>query len=160
MAVRIMTALAISPQHSACHPTGKLGNDWNLISRTILPVIYQDNLYNDSSQFGLGDTTASLFFSPSNPGPGGLIWGVGPVFLIPTSTGQFLGSHRWGLGPTGVVLKQQGPWTYGILANHIWSLGNQTNFNNESGRPDISNTFLQPFLSYNFGRGLFRVVEY
>jgi hypothetical protein len=131
----------------------KLSEDWNLITRIILPVIYQNKMFDNTDQFGLGDTNASLFFSPAKPGPAGLIWAVGPVFLIPTSTAQFLGAHRWGIGPTGIVLKQDGPWTYGILANHIWSIGRDISFNSIGGNSDVSNTFLQPFISYNFGRG-------
>ena len=120
-----------------------LNADWNLISRTILPVTYQDNIAGPSgSQFGLGDVVQSFFLSPSKPTDGGLIWGAGPVFLVPTATDDLLGGEKWGAGPTIVALKQDGPWTYGVLANHIWS------FAGNEDRNDISNTFLQPFLSY------------
>ncbi len=120
-----------------------INEDWNVISRTILPVIWQNDIAGSSGhQFGIGDITQSFFFSPKQPGPGGLIWGVGPVFLIPTATDELLGSGKWGAGPTAVLLKQDGPWTYGILANHIWSFAGQ------SDRADVSSTFLQPFLSY------------
>jgi hypothetical protein len=131
-----------------------LNDDWNLIIRTIVPVIYQNKLVNNQDQFGLGDTNQSFFFSPTKPGPGGLIWGVGPIFLYPTSTADFLGAHRWGLGPTGLALVQQGPWTYGILANHIFSIGHDSLFNGEDGIADVSSTFLQPFLTYSLGHGL------
>lgn len=58
-----------------------LNEDWNLISRTIVPVIWQSDLFPGAgSQSGIGDTTASLFFSPKKPTSGGWIWGVGPVF--------------------------------------------------------------------------------
>ncbi|WP_069063629.1 hypothetical protein [Sinorhizobium sp. RAC02] len=120
-----------------------LNADWNLISRTILPVTYQDDIAGPSgSQFGLGDVVQSFFLSPSKPTEGGLIWGAGPVFLIPTATDDLLGGEKWGAGPTVVALKQDGPWTYGALANHIWS------FAGNEDRNDISNTFVQPFLSY------------
>ncbi|MGO4354981.1 transporter [Rhizobium sp. RAF36] len=120
-----------------------INDDWNVISRTILPVIWQNDIAgNSGSQFGLGDITQSFFFSPKEPGPGGIVWGAGPVFLLPTATDTMLGSGKWGLGPTAVVLKQDGPWTYGALANHIWSVAGN------SDRPDISSTFLQPFISY------------
>ena len=120
-----------------------LNPDWTMISRTIMPVIWQNDIAGPSgSQFGLGDITQSLFFSPKQPGPGGLIWGLGPAFLIPTATDDLTGTGKWGAGPTGVALKQDGPWTYGMLANHIWS------FAGEDDRPDVSSTFLQPFLSY------------
>ena len=120
-----------------------LSDDWNLISRSILPVAWQNDIAGQSGdQFGLGDLTQSLFFSPVKPTAGGLIWGVGPVFLIPTATDDLLGGQKWGGGPTGVVLKQTGPWTVGMLANHIWS------FAGDDDRSDINSTFLQPFFAY------------
>lgn len=119
-----------------------LSADWNLISRTILPVVWQDEVAPGAgSQSGIGDIVQSLFFSPKEPTAGGLIWGVGPVLLVPSGSDDLLSAKKWGLGPTGVVLKQQGPWTYGALANHIWSVGG-------SGSQDISTTFVQPFVSY------------
>lgn len=120
-----------------------IGEDWNLINRVILPVIDQSDISPGArSQFGLGDTVASLFFSPKKPTDGGWIWGAGPVFLLPTGTDDLLTTDKWGLGPTGVALRQRGPWTYGALANHIWSVAGP------AGRPDVNSTFLQPFVSY------------
>ena len=91
---------------------------------------------------GLGDITASLFFSPKSPTAGGWIWGAGPVLLLPTATKDVLGTEKWGIGPTGVALKQDGPWTVGILAGHVWSVAGNDN------RNDVSATTLQPFFSY------------
>lgn len=120
-----------------------IGEDWNLISRTILPVVWQNDVFPGAgSQFGLGDTVQSLFLSPKAPTAGGLIWGVGPAALLPTGTDDLLTAGKWGLGPTGVVLTQRGPWTVGALANHIWS------FAGDKDRADVSQTFLQPFASY------------
>ena len=120
-----------------------LNADWNLISRTIVPLVDQKDISPGAgSQSGSGDIVQSLFFSPVKPTAGGWIWGAGPVFLLRTATNDLLGSEKWGLGPTGVALKQEGPWTYGILANHIWSAAGNDQ------RADISSTFLQPFLSY------------
>lgn len=119
-----------------------LSEDWNVISRTILPVVYQENLIGTSSQSGLSDTLQSLFFSPKAPTKAGWIWGAGPVFLLPTATDDLLGAEKWGAGPTAVVLKQEKGWTYGMLANHIWSLAG------ENGRQDVNATFLQPFLAF------------
>lgn len=119
-----------------------INEDWNLISRTILPITYQDDVFDSDDQYGLGDTVQSLFFSPTRPGPGGLIWGVGPALLLPTATSDSLGGEKWGIGPTGVALRQSGPWTYGVLANHIWSVAGR------DSRADLNATFLQPFLNY------------
>jgi hypothetical protein len=119
-----------------------ISEDWNLISRTILPVIDQEGFAaagDGLDAFGLGDTVQSFFFSPKESSP---IWGVGPVFLIPTATDSLLGSEKWGIGPTAVVLKQEGPWTYGALANHFWD------FAGDDSRNPVNATFLQPFVAY------------
>jgi len=120
-----------------------LNDDWNVISRTILPIVDQNDVpFSGVSEFGLSDTVQSFFFSPKAPTSNGWIWGVGPALLLPTATDQVLGSEKWGIGPTAVALKQQGPWTFGGLANHIES------FAGDSDRADISATLLQPFVSY------------
>lgn len=117
-----------------------LNSEWNLISRTILPVIDAESPYPGvDSASGLGDTTQSFFFSPQKP-MDGLIWGAGPILLIPTATDDLLGSDQWGAGPTVVLLKQTDGWTYGLLANQLWSFG--------SSDEDVNATYIQPFLSY------------
>ena len=86
----------------------RLNEDWNVISRTIVPVIWQNDIAGRSGdQFGLGDTLQSLFLSPNKSletGIGNLTWSVGPAILIPTATDELLGSEKLGLGPTGVAL--------------------------------------------------------
>lgn len=118
-----------------------LTEDWNVIVRTILPVIYAESpIPGGSSTSGLGDTTQSFFFSPKKP-VGGWILGAGPVMYYPTATDSALGAGKWGAGPTIVALQQKHGFTYGILANHIWSFAGW-------GDQDVSATFLQPFFSY------------
>lgn len=126
-----------------------IGEDWNMISRTIIPVISQHDIFPGAgSQSGLGDVVQSLFFSPKALTASGWTWGVGPVFLIPTATDDLLGGEKWGAGPTAVALKQTSSgWTYGALVNHIWS------FAGDDDRADVNATFLQPFLSRSLGKG-------
>jgi len=120
-----------------------LNDNWNLISRTVLPIVDRDDVpLPGRGETGLGDTVQSVFLSPVEPTAGGWIWGAGPVALLPTATDDSLGTDQWGLGPTAVALKQSGSWTYGALANHIES------FAGDSDRADVSATFIQPFLSY------------
>ena len=124
-----------------------ISKDWNIIVRTILPVVSQHDVFypalpQDRTQSGLGDTTQSFFLSPKLPGPGGIIWGLGPVVLFPTATDDLLGGEKWGLGPTVVLLKQEKGWTFGVLANQIWSIAGN------SHRSSISAMFLQPFVTY------------
>jgi hypothetical protein len=142
-----------------------IGSDWNLIVRTIIPYIHQEDVFKGPSlifeedidgvpvdvtrgprplghvQDGLGDIIQSFFFSPKEP-VGGWILAAGPVFLYPSATDDLLGSEKWGAGPTALVLQQKKGWTYGVLFNHIWSYAGEEN------RRSVNATFLQPFISY------------
>ena len=123
-----------------------LNDDWNLIARWIMPYIGQPRLSEGAlPSSGLSDIVASAFFSPARPGA--IIWGVGPVFLLPTTADPVLGSGKWGIGPTVVVLTIKGPWTIGALANHLWSYAGD-DFTGGAVREDVNSTFLQPFVNY------------
>ena len=120
----------------------RLSEDWNLISRTIVPLIYQPELAPGVGEvFGLGDIQQSLFFSPAKPGK--LIWGVGPIFQFPSATDDSLGQGKWGAGPTAVALTVHGPWVLGALINNVWS------FAGDSDRRDVNQMLIQPFVNYN-----------
>jgi hypothetical protein len=121
-----------------------MNEDWNLIVRTIVPIIYQGSLADSvDSEFGLGDTVQSFFFSPKEP-VGGWILAAGPVALWPTGTEPAIRSEQFGLGPTVLALRQDHGWTYGMLANHIWGV------TDSDDHPDVNATFLQPFISYTW----------
>lgn len=127
----------------------KLSPDWNLITRTVVPIINQPSLFEgpnriSGSAWGLGDINPSLFLSPARPGA--LIWGVGPTFTLPTATDWRLGSGKFSLGPTAVALTIQGPWVLGALINNQWSVAGW-------GDRDVNRMLLQPFVNYNFGKG-------
>jgi hypothetical protein len=118
-----------------------ISKDWNLITRTIMPLIYAESpVAGGSDHSGLGDITQSFFLSPKEP-VGGWILGAGPVGFYPTATETELGAGKWGAGPTVVALQQTHGFTYGILANHIWSVAGW-------GDQDINVSYLQPFFSY------------
>ena len=118
-----------------------LNPKWNLIARVITPLVSQPPLVaGGAATFGVSDILASFFFSPAQPR--GFIWGVGPVFSLPSTADPFLGTGKWSAGPTVVVLKQAGPWTYGALWNQVWS------FAGDTARGDVSQMFLQPFVAY------------
>ncbi len=121
-----------------------ISEDWNLIVRTIVPIIYQGSLADSvNSEFGLGDTVQSFFFSPKEP-VGGWILAAGPVALWPTGTEPAIRSEQFGLGPTVLALRQDHGWTYGMLANHLWGV------TESDDHPDVNATFLQPFVSYTW----------
>jgi hypothetical protein len=118
-------------------------SEWNIITRTILPVISQPAPYDDRTN-GIGDTVFTAFLSPADPGE--WIWGAGPVMQIPTNSDEYLGNRNWGVGPSAVVLhlSKGDPWVYGVLANNIWSVSDS----NQGG--SYNTGLIQPFLNYNF----------
>ena len=118
-----------------------ISENWNVISRTVLPTIsLNDVVPGSSSESGLGDAVQSFFVSPKKVGDSGWIWGVGPVFIVPTSTNDYTGAGETGAGITAVALKQQGKsWTYGALVNTIRDLDGDT---------PIETSLIQPFISY------------
>jgi hypothetical protein len=120
----------------------RLSNDWTLITRTIIPVIQVPDLAPGvSGTSGLGDIQESLFLSPSKAGP--VIWGAGPVISIPTATENILGTKKLSVGPTVVVLRIQGHWLFGSLVQNLFSVAGP------SGRPDVNQMLMQPFVNYN-----------
>lgn len=118
-----------------------ISEKWNMISRTIIPVISQSDVTGiGSNETGLGDIAQSIFFSPKEV-ENGLVWGVGSILLLPTATDDALGIKKWGAGPNALILKLQGQWTYGALINHMWSYAG-------SGLNDVNASFFQPFVTY------------
>jgi hypothetical protein len=128
----------------------KLNEDWNLITRTILPITSQP-LPDGGRENGLGDTTLTAFISPR--APGNVTWGAGPVLLIPTSTDDALGLGEWGGGLSAVVLATPGPWVVGSLFSNVWA------DSNDASRSDINQFTWQYFFNYNIpdGDGLYLV---
>ena len=128
----------------------EVNKDWNVITRTILPVIWNPSLYpGDDRTDGIGDTVFTAFVSPANPGK--LIWGAGPVVQLPTNSNAELGNKNWGLGPSVVALHLDhgSPWVYGALVNNIWSLSSSK----QGG--SYNNGLIQPFVNYNFKEGFY-----
>lgn len=124
-----------------------LSENWKMINRAIFPVIYQGDVTHNGTDFGLGDTTIEIFFSPSKHSASGMTWGLGPVLLLPTATKDVLGTKKWSAGPAALVLHQTGKVTQGLLITHAWS------FAGDNDRPYVTSTFIQPFYSYGAGKG-------
>lgn len=117
-----------------------LSPEWNLITRTIIPLVSQPGL--TEYTFGIGNISLTGFLSPAEPGT--LIWGVGPVFTFPSATSPQIGSQStWGLGPSVVLLTTPGHWVLGVLANNVWSIAGDA----------ANNLLVQYFVNYNLPEG-------
>jgi hypothetical protein len=146
----------------------RASENWNLIVRWITPIIWQpapgtaslevfgieentpaylaaQGVQQSAGVFGFGDMTPTFFFSPAKPGK--LIWGAGPVFVIPTATSKVLGQGKLSMGPSVVALVQPGKWTVGALLNNAWSVAGS------SDRRNVNQLTLQYFINYNLERG-------
>ncbi|MFO1117287.1 MAG: hypothetical protein U1E28_16515 [Beijerinckiaceae bacterium] len=127
-----------------------LGEDWNLITRTIIPVIGIPRMSpTEHSFFGLGDINPTFFLSPSHPD--GLIWGVGPTLSAPTATDKLLGTGKWSAGPAAVAVIMPGHWVIGLLINNMWS------FAGDWDRKRVSQMTAQYFINYNMPGGWYLV---
>jgi len=124
----------------------ELSDNWNLITRTIAPLIYQPEIIEGTgSEFGLGDINATAFFSPADAAK--VTWGVGPAFSFPTATDDVLGSDKWSAGLSGIALIMEGPWVVGGLVSNIWS------FAGDDDRPNVNKFLFQYFINYNMADG-------
>ena len=122
-----------------------LNEDWDIVTRTILPIVSQPGLSADQGrETGLGDTLFTAFFVPKNSGS--VIWGVGPAIQLPTTTDSRLGKDEWAAGPSIVVLTMPGDWVVGGLVSNIWGIST------DPGN-DINFFTFQPFVNYNFDGG-------
>ena len=130
--------------------------DWNIITRTIIPIVYLPapleggipGLPQNSpsgSTTGLGDINFTAFLSPEKPGK--LIWGFGPSLGLDTSTSDFIGTGKWTIGPSLVLLVQPKPWSVGVLMRNLWS------FAGPSDRETVNSFLTQFFINYNLPGG-------
>lgn len=124
-----------------------LNAKYSLITRYIVPVIAQYDITGEGTQqTGISDALVSGWISNAVV-KNGFVWGVGAAFLVPTATDDYLGTKKFGAGPTVIVLQQKNGWTYGALANQIWSVAG------DADRSDVNQMYLQPFLTYNWKSG-------
>lgn len=124
--------------------------DWNIITRTIVPIVSNPSLYQgDDRTNGISDTLFTAFLSPAVPGK--FIWGAGAAVQAPTHSNPELGNRNWGAGPSVVLLRLEkgNPWVYGALVNNVWSM------DTSDAATEYNNGVIQPFVNYNFKSGLY-----
>jgi hypothetical protein len=121
------------------------GEEWNLVSRTIIPYL-SIPIGETAAETGLGDITTVLFASPADAGA--FTWGVGPALVLPTASNpEVLGSGKLSLGPSAVLFWGPGHWTLGAVAWQTWSIAG------DSDRESTSHLTVQWFINYNLGKG-------
>ena len=116
-----------------------------IVTRTIFPIVWipDYSTENDMYSTGLSDITFTAFYVPESKG---IIWGLGPVFDIPTG-GEKRGTQKWTIGPSFLALVQPGEWTFGFLMNNVWS------FAGNSEAADVNRGLLNLFIVRQLGEG-------
>ena len=119
-----------------------LGEDWILINRAIapLPKLVPDVAQSSGSTTGLGDITLMNWFSPQPKGS--FIWGVGPVTVWPTASDDKLGTGKFSIGPSAVLVYMTPKWLAASVINAWWSVGG------DSDAPDVGIFYWQPIFTY------------
>lgn len=67
----------------------------------------------------------------------------GPSITLPTATDNRLGSGKWSIGPSIVLVLQPGKWTVDMIIRQLWSIGG------DDDRRDVNQFFIQPLIAYN-----------
>jgi hypothetical protein len=145
-----------------------LNHSWNMIIRWVAPIVWQpapgttnlevfgieentpaflaaQDVQAHAGIFGFGDMAPTFFLTPAKSHK--MIWGAGPMFVLPTATGRVLGQGKFSAGPSVVAVVQPGHWTFGALVNNVWSIAGQ------SARADVNQMTFQYFVNYNLKKG-------
>ena len=78
-----------------------------------------------------------------------LLWGVGPSLVFPTASEPATGQGKWQLGPAAAVAFAPERWLVGLI------LQNPISFAGASNRKAANALLLQPFLTFQLGKGWF-----
>ena len=127
-----------------------LSDKWNLITRTIVPIISQPGFTLRQDRVnGIGDIQFTAFLSPAKSE--GLIWGAGPIRTV--SDEQQRPPGRRSLGSRGIRSRTENfqgqPLGLWRSFNNVWSVGGS------GSDPSYNNFLIQPFLNYNFPGGIY-----
>ncbi len=123
---------------------------WTYIMRPIVPLAFsvdtpvaEPSGISFDSNTGLGDIALLNLFTPGM-NENGFQWGIGATVQAPTATEDELGSEKWTIGPSAIVVKNTSlarprDFTYGFLLQNFFS------FAGDSDRESVDRTTLQYF---------------
>ena len=125
-----------------------LNDSWRILHRPLLPVLRQpESVVGGGHTWGLGDLTYQAFLTPIRNST--LVWGVGPILVIPSASNPRLGGGKWSAGPSLGVVSQPGNWTLGVVVANTWS------FAGDSVRDSINQLSLELLFDCNLKAGWF-----
>jgi hypothetical protein len=124
----------------------KLTPKWNIITRTVIPILYQPALApGGSREFGVSDINLTAWVARSESRT--LLWGLGPTLFLPTAMETTLGTGKWSAGPSVAMVWQPKDWVIGFLAYNVWS------FAGYKDRASINQFLLQTMVNYILPKG-------
>ena len=95
-----------------------------------------------STKYGFGDMSTEFWLSP-NYDVDQFGFGAGGIVTYPTASNPVFGLQKWLVGPTAAIVKQQGAFTVGLVANHQWSIEGSA----------FNKTFVDPWFGYTWQHG-------
>ncbi len=125
-----------------------LTDDWNLITRTVMPLfnsVPHPNPHDPADTertTGFGDIVLLEMLSPSSKVVGNWLLGIGPSFIFPTASSTYTGQGKYQVGPGVVVGYLSKKWILGAFVQ------NWTSFGGSGNRPDTNQMNLQPIAAY------------
>lgn len=128
----------------------KLNQDWNIISRTKVPLVRTEDIVPRYGIVGGVSNIQQTFFLSPNPKGSTLIWGFGPSFFLPTTTDPRIGSYQTGAGPAFGFLQTVDHWVFGLRMTQIWRAAGPVPF--RGGLP-LNFLYTEPMISYTTDHG-------
>lgn len=130
-----------------------LTNNWNLITRPVVPLFVSqphadpNDPANIERTTGFGDIGLVELFSPSQRLAGQWLLGLGPTFIFPTASSEYIGQGKWQAGPGAIAGYLSEKWILGAFVQ------NWISFAGNADRHSTNQMNLQPIASYFFGEG-------
>ena len=126
---------------------GEGEDQWKILVRPAVPILFGNSVPKGFNTFdnetGIGDISLPL---PVTMPAGNWLLGLGPTFLIPSSSSDAFGRQQWAVGPTGIFGYKTKDWIAGIFPQYYFGIGSRGDQNN---KPDASYMQLLYFGFYN-----------
>jgi len=127
---------------------GSGAHEWKLITRPTIPILFSQPIPEGLDDFehrgGLADIQFPMLVSPPT---GNWLLGLGPAWLLPTSTNDAFGRQQWGVGPTAVVGYKTNEWIAGAFPQYYFGFADRGD--RPGGVRDASYLNLLYFAFYN-----------
>ncbi|WP_075603084.1 hypothetical protein [Saccharicrinis aurantiacus] len=120
--------------------------NFNMVHRGVVGLSYLPGDGNNiSSTFGNTDLNYSFYVTPKKAGK--VAWGIGPSIDLPVASDARLGTEKWNLGGSFVMVYTNKKWIVDIVLRQTASIAGN------SDRNDVNAFVGQTLIAYGLGKG-------